>query len=106
MSVRSRQNRSRKPGVASVNRPGRFDRRVEHRRVRRAAHVELAKMAEPEDHVLPRPVHTSAKADPAEKPEPVVSKRRFKVWKTKGWKRRSARRAERAASYQALLKED
>jgi hypothetical protein len=105
MSVRTRQNRRRKPGVASVNRPPRFDRRVEHRRVRRAAHVELGKL-EPEDHALPRPVHTSAKADPAERPDPDVGSRRFKVWKTKDWKRRSMQRAQRAASYQALRKAD
>jgi hypothetical protein len=104
MSVRTRENRRSKPGVSAVNRPGRFDRRVEHRRVRRAAHVELAKMAEPEDHALPRPVHTSAKADPGDRPETTVGRRRFKVWKTKDWKRRSALRAARAASYEALLK--
>jgi len=104
MSVRTRENRRRKPGVAAVNRPGRFDRRVEHRRVRRAAHVELAQLAEPEDHALPRPVHTARKADPAERPEATVKRRRFKVWKTKDWKRRTAHRAERAASYEALLK--
>ncbi len=106
MSVRTRQNRRSKPGVASVNRPGRTDRKKEHRRLRRAAQLELAMMAEPEDHALPRPVHTSIKADPADKPSPSVGSRRFKVWKTKGWKRRSALRAERAASYQALLKSD
>ena len=106
MSVRTRNNRRRKPGVAAVNRPPRFDRRVEHRRVRRAAHIELGRLVEPEDHALPLPVHTSAKADPAERPEAEVSRRRFKVWKTKAWKRRSAARAERAAEYAALLKGD
>lgn len=106
MSVRTRENRRRKPGRASVHRPGRFDRRVEHRRVRRAAHIELNQMVEPEDHALPRPVHTSAKADPGERPETTVTRRRFKVWKTKAWKRRSAYRAERAASYEALLRAD
>jgi hypothetical protein len=63
-------------------------------------------MIEPEDHALPRPVNTSAKADPAERPEATVAKRRFKVWKTKDWKRRSALRAQRAATYEALLKAD
>ncbi|MEM7275618.1 MAG: hypothetical protein AAF547_21255 [Actinomycetota bacterium] len=92
--------------MAAVNRPPAFDRRVEHRRVRRAAQVELNQLAEPEDHALPRPVNTSTKADPAERPEAVVSRRRFKVWKTKEWKRRSSVRAERAASYEALLKAD
>lgn len=106
MSVRTRNNRQRKPGVSSVNRPARFDRRVEHRRVRRAAHIELDQMIEPEDHALPRPVRTSEKADPAERQEVTVSRRRFKVWKTKDWKRRSAMRAQKAASYQALLKAD
>ncbi|MGB5759685.1 MAG: hypothetical protein WBM50_22410 [Acidimicrobiales bacterium] len=106
MSVRTRNNRQRKPGVAAVNRPARFDRRVEHRRVRRAAHVELSRLFEPEDHALPLPVHTSAKADPAERPVSPVARRRFKVWKTKDWKRRSAMRAQRAATYRALLNAD
>ncbi len=105
MSVRTRENRRRRPGVAAVNRPARFDRRVEHRRVRRAAHVELSQMAEPEDHALPRPVNTSLKSDPLERPEASVGRSRFKVWKTKEWKRRSAARAERAATYQAMLRE-
>lgn len=106
MSVRTRNNRQRKPGVSSVNRPARFDRRVEHRRVRRAASVELSQLLEPEDHALPLPVHTSAKADPSERPETPVSQRRFKVWKTKDWKRRSTVRAQRAASYRDLAKAD
>ncbi len=106
MSVRTRENRRRRPGVASVKRPPRFDRRVEHRRVRRAAQVELSQMVEPEDHALPRPVHTSMKADPNERPDVEVSRRRFKVWKTKAWKRRSTNRAERAATWEALRRAD
>ena len=104
MSTRTRSNRLRKPGAASVHRPGRFDRKVEHRRVRRAAQVELRKLAEPEDYTLPRPVNTSRKVDPEERPEVEVKRRRFKVWKTKGWKRRTNLRAERAASYHDLVK--
>lgn len=104
MSVRTRNNRQRKPGVSSVHRPARFDRRVEHRRVRRAAQVELLQMVEPENHALPRPVRTSEKADPADRLESTVKSHRFKVWKTKDWKRRSTQRAQRAATYQALLK--
>ena len=103
MSQRTRTNRGRKPGAAAVNKPPRFDRQVEHRRVRRAAQVELATMAEPENHALPRPVHTSMKADPTERGEaPAVQSRRFKVWKTKDWKRRSQARADRAAAYRSL----
>jgi hypothetical protein len=37
------------------------------------------------------------KADPAERPEVQVKRRRFKVWKTKDWKRRTTQRARRAA---------
>ena len=62
-------------------------------------------MAEPEDLALPRPVHTSRKADPTERDEIPITKRRFKVWKTKAWKRRSQMRAARAAAY-APLDED
>lgn len=111
MSSRTRQNRLRKPGVAGVNRPARLDRRAEHRRVRRAAHVELRQLEEPEDHALTRPVNTSEKVDPSERMHTAASegwgdetRRKFKVWKTKSWKRRSLQRAERAASYQKLLK--
>ncbi len=104
MSTRTRSNRLRNPGVASTHKPGRFDRRTEHRRVRRAAQVELSQLVEPEDYVIPRPVHTSRKVDPNDRLEPEIEKRRFKVWKTKGWKRRSNMRAERAANYYQLVK--
>jgi hypothetical protein len=56
-------------------------------------------MSEPEDHALPRPVHTSMKMDPTERQEIPITPRRFKVWKTKDWKRRSQMRAARAAAY-------
>ena len=107
MSVRTRENRMTKPGVAAIDRPARLDRKAEHRKVRRAVHTELNHLDEPEDHALPKPVHTARKVDPSEKPQAAdVSRRRFKVWKTKGWKRRTAQRAERAAAYDALRKEN
>ena len=102
MSQRTRANRVRKPGVASVNKPARYARRVEHRKVRRAAHIELATMTEPEDHALPRPVHTSMKSDPHDRPETSAKSTRFKVWKTKAWKRRKLERSHKAAAYKAL----
>lgn len=102
MSQRTRTNRSRNPGAAAVNKPASFDRHVEHRRVRRATHVELAMLDEPDDLAYPVPVHTSMKADPAERPELIVGGQRFRVWKTKAWKRRANQRAERAAAYRAL----
>lgn len=104
MSSRTRSNRMRKPGAASVHRPASFDRRIEHRRVRRAAQVELRTLAEPEDHALTLPVRTTRKSDPQERPEPTVKRRRFKVWKTKGWKRRSNDRIQKAMAYQDLVK--
>jgi len=102
MSQRTRANRVRKPGVASVNKPARYARQVEHRRVRRAAHIELATMDEPENHALPRPVHTSMKSDPHDRPEVRAKAPRFKVWKTKAWKRRKLERTQRAAAYKSL----
>lgn len=102
MSQRTRSNRQRKPGVAASHKPPRYLRQVEHRRVRRAAQVGLTTMDEPEDLALPRPVHSSRKADPAEKPTVPVTSHRFKVWKTKAWKRRTQARAERAAAYRSL----
>ena len=102
VSQRTRINRTSKPGVAAVNKPARFDRQVTNRRVRRAAHVELATIAETDNYALPLPVHTSMKADPAERPEIDVGKQRFKVWKTKAWKRRTSIRAQRAAAYRSL----
>ena len=59
-------------------------------------------MAEFEDHALTRPVHTSMKADPDDRPDVPVGRRRFKVWKTKAWKRRTAQRAQKAAAYRTL----
>ncbi len=102
MSQRTRVNKGRKPGAASVHRPDRSERRVEHRKVRRAAHKELASLQEPEDHALPRPHHTASKVDPTEKMEAPIVRRRFKVWKTKAWKRRTNQRAQRAAAYRSL----
>ncbi len=61
-------------------------------------------MDEPEDHALPRPRNTSVKASPEDRPGTEVKRRRFKVWKTKGWKRRNLLRAERANSYNQLVK--
>jgi hypothetical protein len=59
-------------------------------------------MEEPENLTLPHPVHTTVKTDPAERPEVTVTTRRFKVWKTKAWKRRSNERAQRAEAYRQL----
>ena len=103
MSTRTRISRSKNPGAAAIHKPARYDRRVEHRRVRRATQVELRQLAEPDDYTLPRPVHTSEKTAPEDRPERVAQKQRFRVWKTKSWKRRKLNRAAKAAAYQELL---
>lgn len=64
--------------------------------------MELACLDEPENHALPRPHHTALKVEPTEKIQAPVTPRRFKVWKTKAWKRRTNQRAQRAAAYRAL----
>ena len=102
MSTRTRASRSKNPGAAATHKPARYDRRVEHRRVRRATHVELAQLDEYGDYTLPRPIHTSLKTNPEDRPEVQIKRSKFRVWKTKAWKRRSLNRAAKAAAYQEL----
>lgn len=104
MSTRTRISRSKNPGAAAVHRPARYDRRLQHRKVRRATQLELSQLAEHDDYALPRPVHTSEKTDPSDRPEKTVRSRKFKVWKTKSWKRRKLNRAAKAAAYQQARK--
>lgn len=104
MSSRTRSSRLRNPGAAAVHRPSRQERQDAHRKLRRAAQIELRQMEEPDDLALPRPVHSAQKTAPTERPERQVARKRFRVWKTKGWKRRSSVRAERAASYHNLVR--
>ena len=59
-------------------------------------------LAEPEEYALPVLAHASMKADPAERPEISIGGHRFRVWKTKAWKRRTSQRAQRAAAYRSL----
>ena len=62
-------------------------------------------MEEPEDLTLPRPVHATVKTDPADRPDIPVTTRRFKVWKTKAWKRRTNERAQKAEAYRQLAQQ-
>lgn len=98
MSTRTRRNRSRVPGVASVHKPSRAQRRHEHARVRRETHVALSTVAEPEDLALPRPHHTAVRLEPVSRNEigDESKPKKFKVWKTKAWKRRKLERRQRA----------
>jgi hypothetical protein len=86
MAKRSRKNRHQIPGY-DESRPTRDERKQQHRQVRHAAHQMLHMVDDPEEVVgLPEIKRTRKHEAP-----PVVevgSKSRFKVWKTKFWKRR------------------
>jgi hypothetical protein len=73
--------------------------------VRRAAHEQLAHVDEPDNLALPRPHHISEKVDPADRPAYEVRSRRFKVWKTRAWKRRTNQRQQRAQAWADLRSE-
>jgi len=105
VSNRTLQNQLSKPWASSTKKPDRFNRRVEHKRVRRQTQVALSQMTEPEDLVLPRPVNTATDIEPSEKPPKAkANQKRFKVWKTKDWKRRSLARKRKALQYKASRK--
>ena len=93
MARRSRENRTANLGF-DENRPSRDDRRLDHRRTRHATNQMLHGLADPED-IEPLPeVRRSAVHERVE--QAPVSGRRFKVWKTKFWKRRDSYRDMRA----------
>ncbi len=88
MAKRSRQNRNSIPGYDE--RPSRQDRRRQHRQVRHAAHQLLATVDDPDEISLPEIRRNRAHEPVPATPE--IEHRRFKVWKTKFWKRRDAYR--------------
>ncbi|MFP3913789.1 MAG: hypothetical protein ACLFWM_02865 [Actinomycetota bacterium] len=93
MARRARQNRNGIPGYDET-RPPREERKRQHRQVRHAANQILSTMEDPEDLALPKVRRVrqgegnngSAEAD----------RRRFRVWKTKFWKRRDSYRDMKA----------
>jgi hypothetical protein len=107
MSTRTRRSRSQVPGVVSVHKPNRSERRQEHARVRHETHIALATVAEPDDLALPRPHHTSVRLEPVNRDEVGSSSDRpkFKVWKTKAWKRRKQERRQRAMLENQLFRQ-
>ncbi len=63
-------------------------------------------MAEPEDVALPRPHSTRVDIAPEDQVKVARTKsNKFKVWKTKAWKRRTTERVRRAKLYQQGLAE-
>lgn len=85
MAKRAREHRKDIPGYDET-RPPRDERKRQHRQVRHAANQMLSMVDDPDDLTLPdvkRHRHDDDSAA-ADQPEP----RRFRVWKTKFWKRR------------------
>jgi hypothetical protein len=105
MSTRTRRSRSQLPGVASVHKPNRSQRRQEHQRVRHETNIALHTFDEPDDLALPRPHHTAVRLEPVNRDDFDTSPRRFRVWKTKAWKRRKLERRQRAMMERRLLRQ-
>lgn len=93
MAHRSRAHRNDIPGY--VPKPSRDDRRLQHRSTRHATHQVLHIIDDPDDVVLPETRGSKASQIPAtpNAPEP----KRFRVWKTKFWKRRDSYRDTKSA---------
>jgi len=87
MAKRSREHRQEIPGY-NEGRPTRQERKKQHRAVRHHTHQMLHTNDDPDGVVVPevRGTGDNHELQPA---EPLDGKpRRFRVWKTKFWKRR------------------
>ncbi|GIU92109.1 MAG: hypothetical protein KatS3mg011_1015 [Acidimicrobiia bacterium] len=107
MARRSRQRRIPVPGVER-HRPSPEDRARDHRKVRHQTRQILTTVTDP-DEVGPLP-EVKPKTVVDHLPEvPPPPKRRFRVWKTKFWKRRRAYRDMKAkldARWAELMEDD
>lgn len=94
MAKRSREHRQDIPGY-DESRPTREQRKQQHRANRHAANQMLHSLDDPDQVVLPeeRRTRTHETGNGSVEPE----KRRFRVWKTKFWKRRDDYRDHKAA---------
>lgn len=97
MARRSRENRQEIPGY-DESRPSREERRQRHRATRHAINQALHTFADPEEIVLPEERRSRTGSGAPAPAEPA--KRRFRIWKTKFWKRRDEYR-ERVAELDA-----
>jgi hypothetical protein len=93
MAKRSREHRQEIPGY-DESRPTREERKLQHRATRHAAHQLLGTLEDPEEVVLPEERRTRNHETNNGETEP--KKRRFRVWKTKFWKRREEYRSRKA----------
>lgn len=94
MARRSREHRQEIPGY-NESRPTRHERKKQHRATRHAANQMLHTLEDPEGVVLPEERRT--RADETSNGAAGPGRRRFRVWKTKFWKRRYDYRDEKAA---------
>lgn len=94
MARRSRAHRQEIPGY-DESRPSREERKQQHRATRHATHQLLRTVEDPEEIVLPEErrtrLHETTTID-----QIAPRKKRFRVWKTKFWKRRDEYREEKA----------
>ncbi|HET9259745.1 MAG TPA: hypothetical protein VFP42_06395 [Acidimicrobiia bacterium] len=94
MAKRSREHRQEIPGY-DESRPSRQERKQRHRANRHATHQMLHTLEDPDEVVVPEERRTRTHDTGNGLNEP--GKRRFRVWKTKFWKRRDDYRDEKAA---------
>jgi hypothetical protein len=94
MAKRSREHRQEIPGY-DESRPSRDDRKLQHRATRHATHQKLHALEDPDEIVLPEEKRTRSDETVTGPHEPET--RRFRLWKTRFWKRRDTYRAEKAA---------
>jgi hypothetical protein len=88
MAKRSREHRKGIPGY-DESRPSRDERKQQHRQVRHETHQKLHMMDDP-DEIDTLPEVRSTRGDETNHVTQEPEKRRFKVWKTKFWKRRDS----------------
>ena len=89
MANRSRENRKSIPGYEE-SRPSRFDRKIDHRAARHAANQMLHTIDDFDDVAdFPEVRRTTAKVE-RQPVDTTPSRTKFKVWKTKFWKRRDS----------------
>lgn len=94
MAKRSRRHRREIPGY-DESRPSREERKKQHRATRHAANQVLHTFEDPDGVVLPEERRTRTHETSNGHFGPA--RRRFRVWKTKFWKRRDDYKDEKAA---------
>jgi hypothetical protein len=96
MAKRSREHRQEIPGY-DESRPAREERKQQHRANRHAARQMLHSIEDPEEIVLPEDVRTrTQEANGSSNFDSEPKKRRYRVWKTKFWKRRDDYHTQKA----------